>query len=161
LKCVETIHSHNIIHLAIDSKAFYYDHETKPTDWRLGNFGHAKTILKNTSASLATSSAYTAPEILNHKIDAEQESADLWSTGCVIYTVATGGLSLFENDIQVKNLATFRDDLEQHIKVALRDNVENPTFKYILDLMLRVDPHERKSVIQALDFWNGVYNMEG
>lgn len=162
LKNVETIHSHKIAHLAIDLTAFYYDHESKPTDWRLGNFYYARTAAKSNSfAALPPSNGFTAPEIIYQKAGAESEAADVWSAACVIYTVATSGLSIFENDAQVKTLATFKDDLEQHIKIAIRDNIDNSTFKVVLEMMLHVDPQDRKSITQVLDFWCSIYNMEG
>ncbi|CAO3627759.1 unnamed protein product [Mucor hiemalis] len=162
LKNVEVIHSHKIAHLAIDLTAFYYDHESKPTDWRLGNFCHARSTAKgNSYSTLPPSNGFTAPEIINQKAGAEVETADVWSAACVIYTIATSGLSIFENDTQVKTLATFKNDLEQHIKIAVRDNIDNATFKTVLEMMLHVDPQERKSIPQVLDFWCSIYNMEG
>lgn len=158
LKSIETLHSHKFVHLAIDLKAFYYDHETKATDWRLGNFGYAQSSL-NTVTLRSPYSSFTAPEVIRYN-QGGGELSDLWSVGCVIYTIATGGQLLFENDTQVKNLITFNDDMKQHLKVQIRDQVENPVFKTILEELLQVDPFQRKNISQILDYWNGVYNME-
>lgn len=166
LKSIETLQRHKFVHLAIDLKAYYYDHELKATDWRLGNFGYAQPSSVFTSRNhllIPTNhSSFTAPEIITQKTgnDLILEAADIWSLGCVIYTVATGGLLLFENDIQVKNLVTFNNDMKQHLKTSLRDNIENEIFKNILEQMLQVDPKERKTITEVLAYWDSVYNME-
>ncbi|KAI9358767.1 kinase-like domain-containing protein, partial [Pilaira anomala] len=160
LKGVETLHRHAFVHLAIDLKAFYYDHETKATDWRLGNFGYSQLKEKST-IPLPPYTSFTAPEIIrSHQGGGVGFSADIWSLGCVIYTIATGGQLLFENDIHVKNLMTFNDDMKQHLKISIRDNIENEVFKVILQDMLQVDPVQRKSISHVLDYWNQIYNME-
>lgn len=158
LKSVETLHRHKVIHLAIDLKAFYYDHETKATDWKLGNFGYAQSST-NPVILRSPYTSFTAPEIIHHN-KGGSELSDLWSLGCVIYTVATGGLLLFENDTHVKNLVTFNDDMKQHLKVQIRDQVENHVFKTILEDLLKVDPFQRKGISQIMDYWNGIYNMD-
>lgn len=158
LKSVETLHSSKFVHLAIDLKAFYYDDETRATDWRLGNFGYAQA---NGQAAeiVAPHTAFTSPEIIRNG-SSDGEASDIWSVACVIYTIATGGGLLFENDTQVKNLITFNDDMKQHLKIAVRDNIENQVFKSILHDMLQVDPTQRKSLAKVLDDWNLIYNME-
>ncbi|KAI7868045.1 uncharacterized protein EV154DRAFT_453671 [Mucor mucedo] len=158
LKSIETLHSHKIIHSAIDLKAFYYDHETKATDWRLGNFGYAQSS-SNPVALQSPYTSFTAPEIVYYN-KGGSELSDLWSAGCVIYTVATGGLLLFDDATQVKNLVTFNDDMKQHLKVQIRDQVENHVFKTILDDLLKVDPFQRKGISEIMDYWNGIYNMD-
>ncbi|GAA5813744.1 hypothetical protein MFLAVUS_007231 [Mucor flavus] len=158
LKSVETLHASKFVHLAIDLKAFYYDDETKATDWRLGNFGYAQA---NGQAAeiVAPHTAFTSPEIVRNG-SSHGEASDIWSVACVIYTIATGGGLLFENDTQVKNLITFNDDMKQHLKIAIRDNIENQVFKSILQDMLQVDSTQRKSITKVLDDWNLIYNME-
>lgn len=158
LKSIETLHSHRFVHLAIDLQAFYYDHETKATDWRLGNFGYAQSTL-NPVTLRSPYTSFTAPEIVYYS-QSGSELSDLWSVGCVIYTVATGGQLLFEDHTHVKNLVTFNDDMKQYLKVQIRDQVDNPIFKTILEDLLKVDPFQRKNISQVLDYWNGIYNMD-
>ncbi|KAG2232652.1 hypothetical protein INT48_004252 [Thamnidium elegans] len=158
LKSVETLHASKFVHLAIDLKSFYYDDETKATDWRLGNFGYAQPS-GQAAEILAPHTAFTSPEIIRNG-SGSGETSDIWSLACVIYTIATGGGLLFENDTQVKNLITFNDDMKQHLKIAIRDNIENQVFKSILQDMLQVDPTQRKSIAKVLDDWNLIYNME-
>ncbi|KAI9266335.1 kinase-like domain-containing protein [Helicostylum pulchrum] len=167
LKSVETLHASKFVHLAIDLKAFYYDDETKATDWRLGNFGYAQPTNGGQKAAVeadaAPHTAFTAPEVIRNGSPSCHhggEASDVWSVACVIYTIATGGGLLFENDTQVKNLITFNDDMKQHLKISVRDNIENQVFKSILQDMLQVDPTQRKSIAKVLDDWNLIYNME-
>jgi hypothetical protein len=169
LRSLEALHSHKFVHLAIDLRSFYFDHELKATDWRLGNFEYAHSLKqRGTTRSkriLPSSSSFTAPEIINEQgeitqLNINEEKLDIWSLGCVIYTVATGGLLLFEDEKLVKNLITFNDDMRQHVRIALRDNIDNSIFQTLLEKMLQVHASDRKSIKELLDYWNGIYNME-
>jgi hypothetical protein len=169
LRSLEALHSHKFVHLAIDLRSFYFDHELKATDWRLGNFEYAHSLKRRgTTRSkrvLPPSSPFTAPEIINEQGEItlpniDEEKLDIWSLGCVIYTVATGGLLLFEDDKLVKNLITFNDDMRQHVRIAIRDNVDNAIFQTLLEKMLQVHSSDRKNIKELLDYWNSIYNME-
>ncbi|KAK4521189.1 uncharacterized protein ATC70_013134 [Mucor velutinosus] len=163
LKGVETLHSHKFVHLAIDPKAFYFDHEMKATDWKLGNLGYAISMSsrhKGGDIVLPAHSPFTAPEIIQTKDNLNLEAADMWSLGCVIYTVVTGGQVLFQDAEEVKRLAVFHDDMKQHLKSKIRQHVENEVFQNILDRVLHVDPSERKHIKNILDYWDSIYNME-
>ncbi|KAI8638104.1 kinase-like domain-containing protein, partial [Parasitella parasitica] len=162
LKSVESMHSHKLAHLAIDLRAFYFDHEMKATDWRLGNLGYTRSKIKPrgeiTFPSVDTQ--FTAPEIIQRKAEIQIESVDIWSLGCVIYTVATGGLLLFEDAFEVERLSVFHDDMKQHVKIKIRQNIESNVFRNILEMMLQVNPSDRKSINEILNYWDSIYNME-
>ncbi|GAN04808.1 hypothetical protein MAM1_0074d04273 [Mucor ambiguus] len=165
LKGVETLHSHKFAHLAIDPKAFYFDHEMKATDWKLGNLGCAKSMTSRHKGGggdtvFPSHGPFTAPEIIQAKDNLQLEAADMWSLGCVIYTVATGGQLLFQDTDEVKRLAVFHDDMKQHLKSKIRQHVESQVFQNILERMLQVDPSERKHIKNVLDYWDSIYNME-
>ncbi|KAL9558400.1 hypothetical protein MBANPS3_000943 [Mucor bainieri] len=165
LKGVETLHSHKFAHLAIDPKAFYFDHEMKATDWKLGNLGYAKSMASRHKSSggdtvFPAHGSFTAPEIIQAKDNLKLEAADMWSLGCVIYTVATGGQVLFQDAEEVKRLAVFHDDMKQHLKSKIRQHVESEVFQNILERVLQVDPSERKHIKNLLDYWDSIYNME-
>lgn len=161
LKSVENMHNHKFVHLAIDLKAFYFDHEMKATDWRLGNMSYARLMSRpRGDIAFPPYSQFTAPEIIQQKEKLQLGSADIWSLGCVIYTVATGGLLLFQDASEVKSLTVFHDDMKQHLKMQIRQNVESDVFQNILERMLQVDPSDRKSIKNVLDYWNSIYNME-
>lgn len=161
LKSVEALHNHKFVHLAIDLKAFYFDHEMKATDWRLGNMSYARLMSRpRGDIVFPPNTQFTAPEIIQQKEKLRLESADIWSLGCVIYTVATGGSLLFQDASEVKSLTVFHDDMKQHLKMQIRQNVESDVFQNILERMLQVDPTDRKSIKNVLDYWNSIYNME-
>ncbi|KAL7311331.1 hypothetical protein PS15m_009107 [Mucor circinelloides] len=162
LKGVETLHNHKFVHLAIDPKAFYFDHEMKATDWKLGNLEYAKHMSRHNKGDVVfpSHSQFTAPEIVQAKDKLQLEAADMWSLGCVIYTVATGGLLLFQDAEQVKHLTVFHDDMKQHLKSKIRQHVESEVFQNILEKTLQVDPSDRKSIKNVLDYWDSIYNMD-
>ncbi|KAL0137282.1 hypothetical protein V8B55DRAFT_1527021 [Mucor lusitanicus] len=166
LKGVEALHIHKFVHLAIDPKAFYFDHEMKATDWKLGNLGYASKSMASRHNKISNDivfpahSSFTAPEIIQAKDNLQLEAADMWSLGCVIYTVATGGQVLFQDAEEVKRLAVFHDDMKQHLKAKIRQHVESEVFQNILERVLQVDPSERKHIKNVLDYWDSIYNME-
>lgn len=162
LKGVETLHNNKFAHLAIDPKAFYFDHEMKATDWKLGNLGYVKSMSRHKGGDILfpTHSQFTAPEIIQSKDNLQLEAADMWSLGCVIYTVVTGGQVLFQDAAEVKRLAVFHDDMKQHLKSKIRQHVDSEVFQNILERVLQVDPSERKHIKNVLDYWDGIYNME-
>ncbi|KAI9471013.1 MAG: hypothetical protein EXX96DRAFT_375158 [Benjaminiella poitrasii] len=166
LKSIEAVHENNFAHLAVDLASFYVDHEMKSTDWRLGNFDFSRSLkdkLVNTRGGIKypPHTSYTAPEIIREsKIEFIQlQKLDIWSLGCVVYTVATGGMVLFEDAMHIKNLMTFNDDMRHHLRIAIRDNVGNPAFKKLLEMMLQVYPDDRKNIKEILSYWNSTYNM--
>ncbi|KAG1077788.1 hypothetical protein G6F42_024618 [Rhizopus arrhizus] len=134
----------------------------KATDWKLGNLGYAKHMSRHSKSDVVfpSHSPFTAPEIIQAKDRLQLEAADMWSLGCVIYTVATGGLLLFQDAEQVKHLTVFHDDMKQHLKSKIRQHVESEVFQNILEKTLQVDPSDRKSIKNVLDYWDSIYNME-
>ncbi|KAI7902393.1 kinase-like domain-containing protein, partial [Cokeromyces recurvatus] len=160
LKSIDTVHSHGFAHLAIDLTSFYINHEMKTTDWRLGNFDFArlltdKYVYSRGGIKFPPHTSYTAPEIIQEKqITLDQlKKVDIWSLGCVIYTLVTEGLILFEDATHIKNLMTFNDDMKNYLKIVIRDHVENLLFKNLLELMLQVYPDNRKTIKEIISYW--------
>ncbi|KAI8382347.1 kinase-like domain-containing protein [Blakeslea trispora] len=161
LKSVESVHHQDFVHLAIEPKHFYFDHEMNATDWHLGNFGYAHALSIQQSPSLPIPTSYSAPEIVQADGSSAflATSSDIWSLGCVIYTIVTGGLVLFNSADQLKELLK-TDGMKHHLEKAMQGTIENHVFAKILDMMLCVDPKERKAIDEIIAYWHSVYNME-
>ncbi|OBZ91569.1 hypothetical protein A0J61_00376 [Choanephora cucurbitarum] len=161
LKSIESVHDQDFVHLAIEPKSFYFDHEMNATDWHLGNFSHTHALSNQQHPSLPIPTPYSAPELIeNDKSFAFiEKSSDIWSLGCVIYTVATDGLVLFSSVEQVRELLK-ANIIDQHIEKAIQGTIENNAFVKILSMMLRANANERKMINEIVAYWHSVYNME-
>lgn len=81
------LHNKNILHRDIKSQNIFL---TKNNIVRIGDFGLAKKIKKNTRISNMTkvgTDCYMAPEILQGQIYGK--SADVWSFGCVLHEICS------------------------------------------------------------------------
>ncbi|KAI8376654.1 hypothetical protein EDC96DRAFT_495341 [Choanephora cucurbitarum] len=161
LKSIESVHDQDFVHLAIEPKSFYFDHEMNATDWHLGNFSHTHALSRQQHPSLPIPTPYSAPELIeNDKSFAFiEKSLDIWSLGCVIYTVATDGVVLFSSVEQVRELLK-ANIIDQHIEKAIQGTIENNAFAKILNMMLRANANERKMINEIVAYWHSVYNME-
>ncbi|KAI8981473.1 kinase-like domain-containing protein [Pilobolus umbonatus] len=169
LKAVEALQSHKFVHMAISPKSFYYD-DTTETHWKLANFGYVQQqgVALNRGGMVA-SSTFTAPEILiflSHStlsggplMNVKSES-DIWSLGCVIYTVITGGKELFESEEQLLRLSKDEKAMIQHTEAAFKDvKQQGDIYENILRFMLQLDPKNRKSMLPLVELWETVHNI--
>jgi serine/threonine protein kinase len=92
---------------------------------------------------------YMAPEMLSGWMSHYDERIDLWSAGCVLYYLLTGGMHAFDYEL--------RADIEDHIRMGAfgRDKEEylrvNPEAKDLIECLLRVDPEDRMTASEALE----------
>ncbi|CEG78985.1 hypothetical protein RMATCC62417_13510 [Rhizopus microsporus] len=163
LCAVNAVHTHKFVHLAIDPTTFYY--ESSVSDWTLGNFAYVQKqeslITKHGLPKQPT--VFTPPEFLSDKsfLYKPVPEADTWSLGCVIYTIATNGLLLFDSVSDIQNLmATDGPILQTYIDKSIEENISNQDFRVLLNGMLQVSPKSRKSIQFALDYWRGKYSLE-
>ncbi|CAO3659041.1 unnamed protein product [Rhizopus stolonifer] len=144
LQAVHSVHKQGLVHLSIDTHAFY---QTPSLDWILGNFG---TVQKQgtplTRDGLPTPNAFTPPEFHKTFLHQATTEADLWSLGCVIYTLITQ-----------KNVGARLD--EEQLKEML-NHVKDQAFRTLLNGMLQLSPKDRKSIQFALDTWNAIYHLQ-
>lgn len=92
---------------------------------------------------------YMAPEMLSGWMSYYDERIDLWSAGCVLYYLLTGGMHAFDYEL--------RADIEDHIRMGAfgRDKEEylriNAEAKDLIECLLRVDPEDRMTASEALE----------
>ncbi|KAF7722853.1 hypothetical protein EC973_002655 [Apophysomyces ossiformis] len=145
LKSVADIHAQRYVHLNLSPSCYFYEKASSVTEWRLAALD--QSLCEGAEAIIPQLNAYSAPELHNPNVTANP-SADIWSLGCIVYTIATGK-QLFD---------TAEDTLQPHIgaqiiKAWQEAGKVHQCFGELLEGMLQADPMLRLSADKLLTQW--------
>ncbi|CAO3600634.1 unnamed protein product [Absidia cylindrospora] len=179
LKALHQVHEHGWIHRKINTFSFFYDQASTVTDWSLSGFYQSKyytgqlethprlTSTDNDDIDTATDlqlDECSAPEWIGYMENnrgsppfasiVSHPSMDIWSLGCVLYTVATGKRAFQHVHEYQDLLAQSRQALQAKLDTMLDEvALVDDAYKELLRRMLQIDPHARDSLVSLMDYW--------
>lgn len=114
---LEFIHSHGYAHLDLKPENILFCPDR--FSLAISDFGLSRRVDTQLSYSDVQTLNYRAPEILKREI--YSLPADIWSFGCIIYEIATGGCKLFPFDFYDPESAARYDDCLISIITLIKD----------------------------------------
>jgi hypothetical protein len=140
LRALHHMHSQGWIHRKINPTSFFYDQASTVTEWHLTGFYQSTQSGAHTHDEWDD---YSAPETGAHP------SMDIWSLGCVLYTLATGKRLGDMHPLQTK-LNTMLDE------VAAVD----ASYRELLGRMLQINPDARDSLPNLIAYWTHTNGLD-
>lgn len=133
------LHDNKIIHRDLKLGNIFINDDMK---LKLGDFGLATRVDNSQRKyTLCGTPNYLAPEILLKTGHSYQ--VDVWSLGCIVYTLAVGTPPFETPDIH----DTYQRIKENHYSIP--DYLSSP-LKEFIESMLKADPHQRPSMTSIL-----------
>jgi len=135
IKCVEYLHSNNILHGDIKpSNILLFDGVPKLSDFNLSRFIlEDRTILDEKIYTIT----FRPPEIKDNYFT---QKSDIWALGCTLFEIYYN-YSYFNSNS--------RDRVFYHIKSNLERKEENKIFNDLIDQMINVDMDSRFDIFQV------------
>ncbi len=142
VKGVEFMHNCNVCHRDLKPENILVDEETDCV--KIGDFGHCG-ILKRDDSKFTTVCGtfnYVAPEVLAQEAPYDGRKADIWSLGCILFTMIAG---IYPFDIE--------DDVQALVQQVMDVKYEFPPFfapklKDLIKQILVRDPDSRITLEQ-------------
>lgn len=144
LKALHHMHSQGWVHRKINTTSFFYDQASTVTEWHLaGFFQSTQSRTHSNSNDDMVRDDYSAPET------GARTCMDIWSLGCVLYTLATGKRLGEMHPLQTK--------LD-----AMLDEVARVDASYgeLLGRMLQINPDARDSLPNLIAYWTHTNGLD-
>ncbi|OMJ68957.1 hypothetical protein SteCoe_33457 [Stentor coeruleus] len=146
LMAVSHLHSLKIVHRDLKTENFLFDSNCATKELKLVDFGLSNKFGKNFEQlhSQVGTIYYVAPEVLKGNYDCK---CDMWSLGVLMYTMLSGDLPFFDNDLGVvyKKLNSGTYSFSKKVWESV-----SGTAKDLLSNLLVVDSEKRYSAMDAL-----------
>ncbi|KAH8419639.1 hypothetical protein KR222_011625, partial [Zaprionus bogoriensis] len=134
------LHSHNIMHRDISLSNLLL---SKDMQVKIADFGLATQLKRpdERHMTMCGTPNYISPEVVSHM--SHGLPADLWSVGCMLYTLLVGRPPFDTDAVQSTLNKVVQSDytMPTHLSYEARD---------LIDKLLRKNPHERISLEQVL-----------
>lgn len=134
------LHSHNIMHRDISLSNLLL---SKDMQVKIADFGLATQLKRpdERHMTMCGTPNYISPEVVSHM--SHGLPADLWSVGCMLYTLLVGRPPFDTDAVQstLKKVVHSDYTMPNHLSYEARD---------LIDKLLRKNPHERISLDQVL-----------
>ncbi|KAL7734495.1 hypothetical protein ACLKA6_010814 [Drosophila palustris] len=134
------LHSHNIMHRDISLSNLLL---TRDMQVKIADFGLATQLKRpdERHMTMCGTPNYISPEVVSHL--SHGLPADLWSVGCMLYTLLVGRPPFDTDAVQSTLNKVVHSDytMPTHLSYEVRD---------LIDKLLRKNPHERISLEQVL-----------
>ncbi|CAO3581836.1 unnamed protein product [Absidia cylindrospora] len=171
LKSLNYFHQCGWIHRKLNGACFFYDQASSVTEWRLTGFYQSiwYTGLPDDTSHGVSAAANniiewdecSAPECMASATTAmiSYPSMDIWSLGCVLYSVATGKRAFQHlNEYQM----VLRSGQLQTKITSMLDEVAlvDDSFKELLRRMLHISPNARDSMQNLISYWIQVNQLD-
>ena len=109
LSSIKHLHEHNIVHRDLKPENFLMETKDLNSEVKLIDFGLSKRWNTSEGAdkmhTVVGTPYYVAPEVLDKKPSAK---SDMWSLGCILYTMLTTGLPPFNGRDDAEIIAKIR-----------------------------------------------------
>jgi len=138
------MHSRKVIHRDLKLGNLFLD---KDLQVKIGDFGLATTVEfeGERKKTLCGTPNYIAPEILDRKSGGHSYEVDVWSIGCIMYTLLFGRPPFETSNID----STYQRIRKNEYKMSSSANVSQPA-RDLVRWMLAASPRDRPTVDQIL-----------
>jgi polo-like kinase 1 len=145
------MHSQNVIHRDLKLGNLFLDRDLTV---KIGDFGLATTVEYEgeRKKTLCGTPNYIAPEILDRKSGGHSFEVDVWSIGCIMYTLLFGRPPFETSNID----STYQRIRKNEYRMSSSVNVSEPA-RNLIRWMLAASPRDRPTVEQILthEFFDG------
>ena len=146
LSAISYLHSLNIVHRDCKLENWLYSDDDEDGQIKLCDFGFAAFVHQNTFLTATLGSLhYVAPEVLAGKYD---ERCDVWSVGIIVYMLLSGQPP-FDGPTDAAIMDLIKAGEVQ--MTGHRWGAISPTAKSFIKTLLKTEPQERPSALEALN----------
>ncbi|XP_055529290.1 serine/threonine-protein kinase Nek8 [Wyeomyia smithii] len=140
---INYMHSQNILHRDLKTANVFLN---KRGIVKVGDFGISKIMNTRLHAQTVLGTPYYfSPEMCEGK--QYDEKSDIWALGCVL-----GEMCCFKKTFSASNLSELVSKI-MTAKYAPLPVGYSDALKHVLNLMLQIDPHDRPSASEILQYW--------
>ena len=168
LEALKDVHAANFVHLGLTPYSFNYNDIDSVSDWKVTGFDQTHSIGERVSEIHLNQ--WSAPELFatasndNRRCFRQtvQPASDIWSLGCIIYTLATGRNLMIDLNQTAQLSKRDRDQLYIHVTSACNEaGAIEESYRTLLEGMLQPEPSRRSTAANLAAYWkeaNGLYD---